>query len=423
MYPNKFERPFALVALVVLGLFVIVAGSRIVRALGTSAAPSSVEMHEDGVKPIPGYVRTGLDWLAAAQFQNGGWGAGSHSAQNVRDPHAVQVDPATTAFAAMALMRSGSTVYSGSYQKNIRLALGNLLEIVEASSQNSGQITSISGTQPQAKLGHNIDVSMTAQFFARVLPTLKRTDRLKARVEKGLDKCLRKLEMAQQADGSWNEAGWAPVLQSAVANGALEMAASAGREVNQEALDRSRRYQKNNVDSESGDVKTDAAAGVSLYSIASSQRASAPAARDAMERIKEAKKRGELEEDADVTVDNLRKAGFGERRAEELFDSYRQNEATKKLLSDERVLSGFGNNGGEEFLSYMMASESLVVTGDNEWDKWHTRMNKLFERVQNQDGSWSGHHCITSPVFCTAAVILTMTADRDADFLRNKKKG
>lgn len=423
MYPNKFERPFALVALVVLGLFVMVAGSRIVRALGTSAAPSSVEMQEDGVKPIPGYVRTGLDWLAAAQFQNGGWGAGSHSAQNVRDPHAVQVDPATTAFAAMALMRSGSTVYSGTYQKNIRLALGNLLEIVEASSQNSGQITSISGTQPQVKLGHNIDVSMTAQFFARVLPTLKRTDRLKARVEKGLDKCLRKLEMAQQADGSWNEAGWAPVLQSAVANGALEMAASAGREVNQEALDRSRQYQKNNVDSESGDVKTDAAAGVSLYSIASSQRASAPAARDAMERIKEAKKRGELEEDADVTVDNLRKAGFGERRAEELFDSYRQNEATKKLLSDERVLSGFGNNGGEEFLSYMMASESLVVTGDNEWDKWHTRMNQLFERVQNQDGSWSGHHCITSPVFCTAAVILTMTADRDADFLRNKKKG
>lgn len=423
MYPNKFERPFALVALVVLGLFVIVAGSRIVRALGTSAAPSSVEMQEDGLKPIPGYVRTGLDWLAAAQFQNGGWGAGSHSAQNVRDPHAVQVDPATTAFATMALMRSGSTLYSGAYQKNIRLALNNLLEIVEASPQNSGQITSISGTQPQVKLGHNIDVSMTAQLFARVLPTLKRTDRLKARVEKGLDKCLRKLEMAQQADGSWNEAGWAPVLQSAVANGALEMAASAGREVNQEALDRSRKYQKNNVDSESGDVKTDAAAGVSLYSIASSQRASAPAARDAMERIKEAKKRGDLEEDADVTVDNLRKAGFGERRAEELFDSYRQNEATKKLLSDDRVLSGFGNNGGEEFLSYMMASESLVVTGDNEWDKWHTRMNQLFARVQNQDGSWSGHHCITSPVFCTAAVILTMTADRDADFLRNKKKG
>ena len=125
---------------------------------------------------------------------------------------------------------------------------------------------------------------------------------------------------------------------------------------------------------------------------------------------------------ADQNLPN-QKAGFGERRAEELFDSYRQNEATKKLLSDERVLSGFGNNGGEEFLSYMMASESLVVTGDNEWDKWYTRMNHLFERVQNQDGSWSGHHCITSPVFCTAAVILTMTADRDADFLRNKTKG
>ena len=422
MYPDRFERPIAFLATVVLGIVVIAAGSRVVSALAHQPEPTP-RIHDDGVKPIPGYVKNGLDWLAAAQFQNGGWGAGQHSAQHLRDPHAVQIDPATTAFAAMALMRSGSTVYSGAYSRNVRLALDHLLKVVEESPENGGQITGISGTQPQVKLGHNIDVSMTAQFFARVVSTLRKGDKMRSRVEKGLDKCLRKLEAAQQADGSWNEAGWAPVLQSAVANGALEMAVAAGREVDQEALERSREYQKGNVDAASGEVRTEAAAGVSLYSIASSQRASAPAARDAMERIDAAKRRGELDEDADVTVDNLKKAGFGERKAEELFESYRQNEATKKLLSDDRVLSGFGNNGGEEFLSYMMTSESLVVTGDNEWDKWHGRMNQLFARIQNPDGSWSGHHCITSPVFCTAAVILTMTADRDADFLRNRNQG
>jgi hypothetical protein len=92
------------------------------------------------------------------------------------------------------------------------------------------------------------------------------------------------------------------------------------------------------------------------------------------------------------------------------------------MLQSEEVLSGFGNNGGEEFLSYMMTSESLVATDDKEWDNWHKRMNGLFEKIQNPDGSWSGHHCITSPVFCTAAVIMTLGADRDAVVLKTEKK-
>jgi hypothetical protein len=30
--------------------------------------------------------------------------------------------------------------------------------------------------------------------------------------------------------------------------------------------------------------------------------------------------------------------------------------------------------------------------------------------VQNSDGSWTGHHCITSRTFCTAAAILVLTS-------------
>ena len=33
-------------------------------------------------------------------------------------------------------------------------------------------------------------------------------------------------------------------------------------------------------------------------------------------------------------------------------------------------------------------------------------------RVQNADGSWSGHHCITGRTFCTAAALLVLTVDR-----------
>ena len=76
---------------------------------------------------------------------------------------------------------------------------------------------------------------------------------------------------------------------------------------------------------------------------------------------------------------------------------------------------GFGNNGGEEFLSYMMSSESLVSSGGKPWDERHHKMSNLFSAIQNPNGSWSGHHCITSPVFCTAAVVMTLTADRNPE--------
>ena len=82
-------------------------------------------------------------------------------------------------------------------------------------------------------------------------------------------------------------------------------------------------------------------------------------------------------------------------------------------LGGDEIWSGFGNNGGEEFLSYMMTSEAKVITGGDSWDSWHGRLVNLFGSIQNENGSWSGHHCITSPVFCTAAVILALTADRD----------
>ena len=34
------------------------------------------------------------------------------------------------------------------------------------------------------------------------------------------------------------------------------------------------------------------------------------------------------------------------------------------------------------------------------------------ERIQNADGSWSGHHCITGRTFCTAAALLVLVVDR-----------
>ena len=69
------------------------------------------------------------------------------------------------------------------------------------------------------------------------------------------------------------------------------------------------------------------------------------------------------------------------------------------------IWEGFGNNGGEEYLSYMMTSEAIAQQGKDEWLKWKQSIEPKFKQSQNPNGSWSGHHCITSPVFCTAAIL------------------
>jgi len=218
---------------------------------------------EDG-EPLPTFVQNGVYWLARAQYGNGGWGAGSHAQQNIRDPKAVQVDPGTTAFAAMALIRAGNDLQKGAYSVNVNSALEYLLGLVERSPEEGVQITDIRGTQPQVKLGQNIDVSLTAQFFTKALPLAKHDASLESRIKNALQKCVRKIEKGQGKDGSWSGAGWAGVLQSAVANNALEMADDLGLDVDAEVLKNSKEYQRSNLNlSGTGAlVRTDKAAGI-----------------------------------------------------------------------------------------------------------------------------------------------------------------
>lgn len=365
------------------------------------------------IKPIPDYLEKGIKWLADAQFENGGWGAGLSSQQNIRDPKSVNIDPATTAFSAMALMNTGD------YQDNIKRALMLLLEMTEKSADDSKNITDIRGTQPQNKLGANIDLSMTTQFFARAIEQLK-NKKLKKRTKAALEKCLAKIEKSQHADGSFNDQGWAPVLQSAMANNALEMSYNVdGVKVNKETLRKSKKYQQANV-SFTGSVATDKAAGVKLYAYSSAQRATAEDAKRVTDALGGNADFNKIEEETEVVspealdevIVMLEDKGVEKEEAKDIANAYMKNRVATTQLQSEAVLSGFGNNGGEEYLSYMMTSESMVESGDKAWTDWHQKMETRLGKVQNGNGSWSGHHCITSPVFCTAAVIMTLTADR-----------
>jgi hypothetical protein len=356
-----------------------------------------------------------LEWLAKAQLNNGGYGAGSHARQNIMDPHAVKADPATTAMAAMAFLRYDGSLQNGRYSKQIKKAMMYLMEQVENAEPNSSNITDLTGTQIQTKLGQNIDVALTSQFFTNSMDFIS-DSQLKARVKKCNQICVNKIQNAQADNGSTKGAGWAGVLQSSFAANALETAQEKGVKVDEKKLDKARDYQKQNFDADNNNVKTEDGAGVMLYSISSSSRASAKEARVAKEKIQEAKKAGKIKS-TDVSTNNLMDAGLTESEALRYETAYKVNQAASKQAQRDDVMTGFGNDGGEEFLSHLQTGEGMIMSKDMQWKKWYDNVSGKLLKAQNNDGSWNGHHCITSPVFCTATCLLILSVNNDVEHL------
>ena len=357
------------------------------------------------------------DWMKGAQHNDGGFAAGNHASQNVMDPHASPSDPATTAMVAMALLRAGSTPESGPYANILARSTEFLLGAVEKSDENASNITALQGTQIQVKLGANIDVALTSQYISNLIGRMPCTHPQRDRWLRAQDKCVRKIQLAQAANGAVQGGSWAGVLQSSFATNALESAQHNGADVDDEALDRARAYQKANFDANTGTVATGDAAGITLYAVSGSTRSSAKEAREAKEKLEEAAGRGEVPAAAPVTVENLEKAGMSKDEAVKATTAWNVYNSAKVQAQSNEVIQGFGNNGGEEFLSFLQTGESLIINNDQSWKDWYSNTTARLVNIQNENGSWSGHHCITSPVFCTATALLILSVNNDIDML------
>lgn len=360
----------------------------------------------DGVAQ-PAWSQSAIDWLLEAQSPNGGWGSGSHAYQNVTDPHSVQTDPATTSFAALALLKAGGKLETNPYKTKIMKALDRVLKDIDNRPDN-GRITSLEGTQPQIKLGIHIDASMALQFLSEMRDEIK-DEALADKVDKAANTCISLIQGSQNANGGWAGGGWAPVLQSAMANNALEHAQTRYK-VDQKVIDQSRDYQANNISTDG--VRSEDAAGVPLYAAVSAQRATSADAKEVEGLLEPGMALGYSS--GKVRKDDISKAlvskGMDKAKASKMADSYAVNYTSTQALQSDDIWQGFGNNGGEEYLSYMMTSESLAQQGKEEWAKWRQSIEPKFKQAQNPNGSWSGQHCITSPVFCTAAVVQAWNA-------------
>jgi len=383
-------------------------------------------MNEDPVDRMPVYVATedistavkgGLEWLRSAQQVDGGWGCGQHARQDIRDPHAVKTDPATTAMVAMALMRSGSSLDDGPHQKELKAANNYLMKFMNGDQKAFMQ--NLGSTQIQSKLGQNIDVVLATQYFSNLYPLLEDENPLKKQVELILEKGVESIEVNIAENGSLKGGTWAGVLQSSYANSALESVVVTGVKVDKNKLDASRKYQQANYNPTTEEASTADGAGIMLYAVSGSTRASAKEAKRARDIIAKAKKDGHISDDDKVNSENLIKAGLNEAEAMELNTAYNVYNSGKVKSQRKEVMSGFGNNGGEEFLSYLQTGESLVVNEDEDWVNWYDNITKTIMNIQNQDGSWNGHHCITSPVFCTATCISLLTINNDIERIKD----
>ena len=361
------------IAISVCGVAVLVAG---LWAGGDSA--NSKNPPGDGVGTAVG---NGAKWLASVQGHDGGWGQDGGETSYVRQGERLESngnDVANTAVAALALRRAGKQ-----YRPAVDRAVDFVLRNVEGSPQEGLVVTQVSGTQIQRKLGPYIDTFVTSMLLSEIDGNMP-TSTENARVRKALEKCVAKIERNQQKDGSWNIAGgWAPILGTSMASRSLFVAQQKGVRVADAVMARADGYTKESLAAGGAGgggttrmaMATPAAAGVPLYQSA-----------QALEQLSRTEK---------------------DRKA-----NAPQIAAIKNQLANGKFVDGFGSMGGEEFFSYLNISDSLRRTGGEEWDKWHAQITARILKLQNEDGTWSGHHCITGRVATTSAAILNLTVEQ-----------
>jgi hypothetical protein len=188
--------------------------------------------------------------------------------------------------------------------------------------------------------------------------------------------------------------------------------------VDKAKIQQAREYQKSNYNPESESAKTEDGAGIMLYAVSSSVRNSAEEAKEVNQVFKKAKAEGKIERDAVLNEQNLERLGYSKEKAKSYDVANKVYQSAKVTAMKEDVLSGFGNNGGEEFLSFLQTGESMIVNQDEDWKKWYDNIGGRMMQIQNADGSWNGHHCITSPAFCTATCLMILSVENDINTLQ-----
>jgi hypothetical protein len=406
-------------------------------------------------KALSEQVEKGLEYLVNQQQANGGWGQGGGwrssrqgggrvEGANVQDP----ADVADTCMAALALFRAGNTPKQGKYAKNLARAVEFVCSHVDRADKDSLFVTDVRDTQVQVKIGPYVDTFLASLVLAELkgkMPGQESEKRLVA----ALAKTVGKIERNQKDDGTFaGNNGWASIFSQGLASKALNRARQSGFDVKEQTLARAESNALASLDTKSGTFKSPAGFGAGIGGGVAGSGGGAFRVGALGRALPAERVVASMPSDAGVPVyfssnnlaglqEALNTAKAGEKRSRDVLkdknapkkekDKARSElerlgklqEAQKSAvaglagqLNDKQFVQGFGSNGGEEFLSYLNISETLVATGGAEWQKWDKSVTENLNRIQNQDGSWSGQHCITGRTICTAAALMVLMADR-----------
>lgn len=375
-------------------------------------------------KPLGNEVGKGLAWLAKAQNSDGGWGQGGGWRINrTPDQNGARVegdqipDPSdigNTAIALQAFLRAGTKLDAGEHSQVAAKAAAFLLAQLEADKDESLFVTPIRDTQLQSKIGVYVDTFLSAQILADLKGSLPvPADEL--RREKLLDKVVAKIQKHQKDDGAFaGNNGWASTLSQGICSKSLNAAFAVGAKVDLAVLEKDHRQNAAGLDRATGVVGGAGAAdaGVEIYRYASKLGGMTDFSKT------NALRRDELEK----TVAAPTAAEPEKEVAKKELEKIDKADADQKVLlkqvagraQEGGFVAGFGNHGGEEFISYMNIGEALRAGGGEEWKKWDESMTKTLHTAQNADGSWAGQHCITGRTFCTASALMVLMTDRAA---------
>jgi hypothetical protein len=291
----------------------------------------------------------GVKWLLRTMNRDGGCGV------DIGQPSDIGV----TAIVGLALMSRGNTVREGQHSREVRKIQNYLLK--QVSRMRGNNITRQTGTQLQRKIGQQAHTFFAALFLSQVVGE----DWSNTRARQGLAKLAKAISGSQGPDGSWGAGSWAPMLGTVMGWVSLRGAYSAGFKVGGSA-DKT----ANHLISQMGSVKNRGSWMHTLYKNATGVRVLY-----AMQRQDDAACKAALA-------------------------------AVLKLVTSSN--QAFNQAGGEEFLAFHLITETMLQTGGSQWKQWYPVVRDKLCGVQNADGSWTGHHCITSRTFCTAAAVLVL---------------
>lgn len=296
-------------------------------------------------------ITRGFAWLDRAKIARGGYRVDIGQAEDI----------GCTAMVGLAMLADGSTPTKGPNKRKLQEIASYLIKKVKVMPKSN--ITSKANTQLQSKIGRQAHSFFSLLFLTQIAGE----SHLKQLTLDSARKLSDAVTSAQLPSGGWGQESWAPTLGTVMGWTSLRSAHFAGLDVGGSPEKTSEHLLKS--------MEAQAARQNwmhQLYKNAAGIRVLYAMKKDDTEIVKR---------------------------------SFRD---VLKLVKGGNT--AFNQAGGEEYLAFHLITETMLQKGGEDWETWFPEVRDKICAVQNKDGSWTGHHCITSRTFCTAAACLVLSA-------------